>query len=131
MVFSLVVYGAPHCSQAPLTAFRFASSVLSQGHSLYRVFFFHAGASNGLGTISDDDEAGKVIRDWQSLAEQHSLDLVICIGSAQRAGVKEQTGDSVGLQQGTLAKGFQLAGLGQLADAAIKSDRLVSFGIAS
>jgi tRNA 2-thiouridine synthesizing protein D len=55
---------------------------------------------------------------WSKLAEEHKVDLVVCVAAALRRGIKEEN----------LAKGFRISGLGQLAEAGIKTDRLVTFG---
>ncbi|MCK5275745.1 MAG: DsrE family protein, partial [Alphaproteobacteria bacterium] len=52
------------------------------------------------------------------LAEEHNLDLVVCVAAALRRGIKDDI----------LAPGFRISGLGQLIEAGIVSDRLVTFG---
>ena len=50
--------------------------------------------------------------------ELNNVDLVVCVAAALRRGIKDEV----------LAPGFRISGLGQLIDAGIKSDRLVTFG---
>jgi tRNA 2-thiouridine synthesizing protein D len=52
------------------------------------------------------------------LAEQHDVDLVVCVAAALRRGIKDEI----------LAPGFRISGLGQLIEAGIIGDRLVTFG---
>jgi tRNA 2-thiouridine synthesizing protein D len=51
MKFSLTVHGAPHNSQAVLSASRFARAVVSAGHKLHRVFFYHDGVLTRHGAV--------------------------------------------------------------------------------
>ena len=57
-------------------------------------------------------------RNWAKLAEEHKVDLVVCVAAALRRGIKDEN----------LAAGFRISGLGQLVEAGIQADRLVTFG---
>lgn len=129
MKFSLVIYAAPYSSEAASSALRFAHSVLEQGHDIYRLFFFGDGVHNASQlTVVAQDESN-LQRKWNELILQHELDSVICVSSALRRGVLNQT-EAERHRRGS-ASAFpssEIAGLGQLIDAAIHSDRVVSFG---
>ena len=63
------------------------------------------------------------------LAEENKLDLVVCVAAAQRRGiVDEGEAKRNGKDATNLAPGFRISGLGQLIEAGIQSDRLVTFG---
>lgn len=129
MKFSLVVYGAPHASQSAATALRFARALLAQGHQLYRVFFYGDGVHNGSALSAPPQDESDTAGDWQSLQREHQLDLVVCIAAAQRRGLlSESEASRLEKPAANLAGGFELAGLGQLADATANSDRVVTFG---
>jgi len=129
MNFSLLVLGAPYSDQSVSTALRFAEAVTATGNSIYRIFFFHDGVNNGNALITPPQDENNIPAQWQQLAQHHGIDLVICIASALKRGVLdnveadryEQSGDN-------LADGFNISGLGQLIDASVYSDRLVTFG---
>lgn len=129
MKFSLAVYGAPHSSQSAATALRFARALLAQGHQLYRVFFYCDGVHNGSALSAPPQDEADTVTGWQELQREHDIDLVVCIAAAQRRGILS---DSEAARQekpaANLANGFELAGLGQLADAVAVSDRLITFG---
>lgn len=129
MKFSLVVYSAPHASQAAASALRFARTLLSQGHQLYRVFFYCDGVHNGSSLAAPPQDEADLLAGWQELQREHQLDLVVCIAAAQRRGVLSES-EAARLEKpaANLASGFELAGLGQLTDAAVNSDRLITFG---
>jgi tRNA 2-thiouridine synthesizing protein D len=128
-VFSLAVYSAPYSSEASYTALRFAQALLSQGHQLLRVFFYQDGVHNSSAlTCPPQDEINLTVA-WQDLAKEHQIDLVICIAAALRRGILNQE-ESARYNKAAhnLLEGFQISGLGQLLDAAVNSDRLISFG---
>ncbi|SHE66179.1 tRNA 2-thiouridine synthesizing protein D [Microbulbifer donghaiensis] len=129
MKFSLAVYSAPHSSQAAASALRFARALLREGHQLYRVFFYCDGVHNGSSLSAPPQDETDLLAGWQALQQQHQLDLVVCIAAAQRRGVlSDSEASRLEKPAANLAAGFELAGLGQLADAVAQSDRLVTFG---
>lgn len=129
MIFSLLVYGAPHSHQAAESAYRFAVSALNQGHGIHRIFFYGDGVHNGSALASPPQDECDLPARWQALAEQHELDLVVCIAAAVRRGVLDANEAQRYEKPGhNLRAGFELSGLGQLAEAAIHSDRLITFG---
>ncbi len=128
MIFSLAIYSAPS-AQSSDSAYRFANTLLEQGHSLYRVFFYHDAVYQA-STLHcpPQDEINKTQR-WQQLADQHSLDLVVCIAAGLRRGILDKKeSERYEKSQHNLTAPFELSGLGQLVDAAIHSDRLITFG---
>jgi len=66
---------------------------------------------------------------WSKLAEEHNLDMVVCVAAAQRRGIVDE-GEMKrnGKDATNLAPGFRISGLGQLIEAGIQADRLVVFG---
>ena len=129
MQFTLVVYGAPHSAEGAATALRFARAVLDAGHTIFRVFFYGDGIHNGSALATPPQDEQDLLGQWQALQQAHQLDLTICIAAAQRRGVlSESEANRLEKPAANLAKGFSLAGLGQLAEATALSDRLVSFG---
>ncbi|SDK15116.1 sulfurtransferase complex subunit TusD [Microbulbifer yueqingensis] len=129
MKFSLAVYSAPHSSQSAASALRFARALLAEGHELHRVFFYCDGVHNGSALAAPPQDEPDLLGAWQALQAEHGLDLVVCIAAAQRRGVlSESEARRLERPAANLAEGFELAGLGQLADAVAQSDRLVTFG---
>ena len=64
-----------------------------------------------------------------NLLKRHNLDLVVCVAAAQRRGMLDE--DEMkrhGKDANNLVKGFRISGLGQLIEAGIQADRLVTFG---
>jgi tRNA 2-thiouridine synthesizing protein D len=129
MQFSLLILGSPSSTQSASTAFRFARAVINSGHTLYRVFFYHDGVycSNDLVTPPQDEES--LPANWATLAAEHDVDLVVCIASALKRGVIDKAeAERHEKSAANLAQGFSISGLGQLVDASIVSDRVITFG---
>ena len=129
MIFTLVIHASPVQHQAPETALRFARALLEAGHTLHRVFFYRDGVFNGNALSSSAADEPCLPSDWRSLADEHKLDLVVCIAAAIRRGVLDSNeARRYDKTQHNLAEGFELSGLGQLIEAAIISDRVITFG---
>ncbi|MDK1022974.1 MAG: sulfurtransferase complex subunit TusD [Gammaproteobacteria bacterium] len=129
MIFSLAVYGSPYTYQSSDSAYQFARELLNQGHEIYRIFFYHDGVYNANRlTIPPQDEINISSR-WSSFAGENNIELVVCVASALRRGVLDDS-ESRRYEKDThnIEQNFTLSGLGQLIDAGIVSDRLVTFG---
>ncbi len=129
MIFSLAIYAAPYSSQASDSAYRFAAALLENGHTLYRVFFYHDAVHTASSLATPPQDETFFTQNWQTLAQQHNIDLVVCIAAALKRGLLNQQ-EAVRYEKpaANLAEGFEISGLGQLVDAAVMSDRLVTFG---
>jgi len=129
MIFSLAIYTAPYSSQASHSAYRFALALLENGHSLYRVFFYHDAVHTASSLTTPQQDEINFTHEWQALAKKYGIDLVVCIAAALKRGLINQQ-ESIRYDKTTfnLAEGFQISGLGQLVDAAVVSDRLITFG---
>lgn len=129
MIFTLIVQAAPYSHQSADTAYRFAKSLLDQGHSLHRVFFYADGVHTGSALASPPQDEPNIPERWQQLAQDHQLDLVVCIAAAVRRGVLDANESGRYSKPGhNLADGFELSGLGQLVEAIAVSDRTLTFG---
>ena len=129
MIFSVLIYGSPHNSQSVHSAYRFTQSALSAGHQIHRVFFYGESVytASFLNTPQRDEQ--NIYQLWKELAEEHQLDLVVCIAAAVKRGIIDQ-GEAARHEHThfNLSAPFTLSGLGQLSEAGIISDRLVTFG---
>ncbi|BAE52173.1 sulfurtransferase complex subunit TusD [Paramagnetospirillum magneticum] len=118
MKFAILVNEGPYNHQAADSAFQFCKAAIDKGHEIFRVFFYYDGVNNAtsLGQPPSDDR--NVTKNWQKLAEENKVDLVVCVAAGLRRGITESN----------LAQGFRISGLGQLIEAGIHADRLVTFG---
>ena len=129
MIFSLAIYAAPYSSQASDSAYRFALALLENGHTLYRVFFYQDGVHTASALSAPQQEETHFTQNWQALAKRHNIDLVVCIAAALKRGLlNQQEAARYDMPAFNLAEGFEISGLGQLVDASVMSDRLITFG---
>lgn len=117
MQFCILVQQPPYERQASVSALNFARAVLSAGHQINRVFFYQGGVANACELIEAPQNEMQLPALWAKLAEEHKLELSVCIAAAKRRGVLQEN----------LIEGFEISGLGQLLEASIKADRLVCF----
>ena len=129
MIFSLAIYSAPYSSQASYSAYRFAFALFENGHSIYRIFFYHDAVHHGSALATPQQDEVNLLNQWQLLAQQHNFELIICIAAALKRGLlNEQEAARYEKPAFNLAPSFEISGLGQLVDAAVISDRLITFG---
>jgi len=129
MKFTIMVSEGPYTHQASDSAYLFTKAALDKGHEIFRVFFYHDGVNNGTRLTTPPQDDRNIQKRWSELAEQHNLDLVVCVAAAQRRGiVDEDEMKRNGKDANNIAPGFRISGLGQLIEGAIQSDRLMTFG---
>ena len=129
MKFSIVITGAPHSTQGPHSAWRFAKAALESGHSIYRVFLHGDGVLCASSLPTSPQDELNINQLWSDLASLHKLDVVVCITSALKRGILDQNeSQRYKHQHFNLTPTMELSGLGQLIDAVNHSDRIITFG---
>ena len=129
MKYALAIYGAPGSSQSGQTALNFARALLAKGHSISRLFFYKDGVHNASQLASPPQDEQDLPEQWQALVQEHRLDAVVCIAAALRRGVIDSSeAERYQKPAHNLREHFQLSGLGQLVDASLEADRIVTFG---
>ncbi len=129
MKFAILVNEGPYTHQASDSAYNFTAAVLRAGHEIVRVFFYHDGVYNGTRLSVPPQDDRNVSDRWAALAQQHEVELILCVAAAQRRGLlDDDEAKRAGKDSSNMAEGFQISGLGQLIDAGIQADRLIVFG---
>jgi len=118
MKFGIVVNEGPYQHQASDSAYLFCKAAIAKGHNVWRVFFYHDGVNNATKLTNPPQDDRHIVNRWSKLAEEHGVDLVVCVAAAMRRGIRDEN----------LATGFRISGLGQLVEAGTLTDRLVTFG---
>lgn len=113
MQFTVIVNAHPDSLPAS-SALCFCHSLITQGHTLYRLFFYGDGVLNGAAK-----HPTSTVDNWTKLITENQIDAVCCVGSAQHRQIATEA---------DLRPGFVISGLGQLVDAAVISDRIITFG---
>jgi len=128
MKFSILVLASPYSSQGSFSALKFAQACLNNNHDLYRVFFYHDGVLSTSNLQAPPTDEITIHEEWKALANEHQIDMVVCIAAALKRGVlNDEEANRYSKPQYNLEAPFELSGLGQLLDAQIHSDRLVTF----
>ena len=118
MKIAVSINEGPYQHQASDSAYLFCKAALAKGHEIQRVFFYHDGVNNSSRLTEPPQDDRNIVARWSKLAADHGVDLVVCVAAALRRGIKDEN----------LAAGFRISGLGQLVEAGIEADRLVTFG---
>lgn len=128
MRYALLVQGGPYSHQASHSALRFAQAVVARGHTLATVFFYHDGVYNAARLAAPPQDEPHLLDAWCRLHEEHHTELLVCIAAGLRRGLlDEREAARHGKQGHSLAPPFELTGLGQLIEAGISHDRLITF----
>jgi tRNA 2-thiouridine synthesizing protein D len=129
MKYSLLINEGPYQHQAVDSAYQFAKAAITKGHEVFRVFLYHDGVNNATDYAIPPQDDRNITQNWIKLAEENNIDLVVCIAAAQRRGLlDENEAERQGKRSYNIAPGFRISGLGQLVEAGIESDRLLTFG---
>ncbi len=118
MNIGILINEGPYTHEATDSAYLFARAAIEKGHQVSRVFFYHDGVNNSSRLTEPPQDDRHIVNRWSKLAEEHKVDLVVCVAAALRRGIKDEN----------LAPGFRISGLGQLIESGIQSDRYVTFG---
>ena len=129
MKFAIVVNEGPYTHQASDTAHHFVKAALAKGHEILRVFFYHDGVNNGTKLAVPPQDDRHIPNNWAALGKEHDIDLVLCIAAAQRRGIlDEKEASRQSKDAHNVIDGFRISGLGQLIEAGIGADRMITFG---
>jgi len=106
MEISLIIRTSPDDAHRLATVRRFIQTAVEQGHTIRQCFFQSAGV------LAATQSEG--LADWQQIADDTQAELLLC-SQAVEAHAVDPEGP------------FQIGGLGALVEAAVRSDRVVSF----
>jgi tRNA 2-thiouridine synthesizing protein D len=129
MKFTIQVNEGPYQHQSADSAYQFTKAAIEAGHEIFRIFFYPDGVNNASRLAIPPQDDRNVTNLWVELANEHKLDLVVCVAAAQRRGLlDENEATRAGKDANNIAEPFRISGLGQLIEGGIQSDRLVVFG---
>ena len=128
MQVNILITGGLYSSQASLSAWHFCQSAIKSGHIIRQVFFYQDAVLHGTNLSVPMQDEPDMVALWAEFSKKQETDLFICISAAERRGVlgKEQIAE-YDLPEANLHPQYQIAGLGVLHDAALSSDRMVTF----
>ena len=106
MNISLIIRTHPEDEERLSLALRFINAAIAEGHSVRQCFFQDEGVRCALEPHRQDT--------WQQIADSTGAELLLCSQALEVHG-------------GDARSPFQIGGLGALVEAAVRSDRVVSF----
>ena len=129
MKLGILINEGPYQHQASDTALQYVKEAIKKGHEIYRVFFYNDGVNNATRFATPPKDDRNITNEWSNLAKEHGVDLVVCVAAAQRRGILDKgEAERNGKDSDNIADGFRISGLGQLVEAGIQADRLITFG---
>lgn len=129
MKFSLIILDEPNHSSSSHTALEFAKAAIAKGHDIFRVFFANGGVLNGSVLNTPPQDECNVADNWQQFITQNKVDAVVCVAASLRRGLlNAQEAERYQKPASNLSSSIELAGLGQLIEATLSSDRVITFG---
>jgi len=114
MKFLVIVTSHP-THPTSIDALHFCRAVINKNHALYRVFFQAEGVLNGV-------RGYPLQQQWCSLKTQFGFDTLCCVNSLEEHEIAYDK------EASKLSKEFTAAGLGQLVEASVSCDRVITFG---
>ncbi|WP_041186162.1 sulfurtransferase complex subunit TusD [Candidatus Moranella endobia] len=126
--YCLMVTGPAYGNQRASSALQFAWALLACGHHLGTVFFYQEGVTNANRLSAPASDEVDLVRAWNDLAQQHMVELHVCVAAALRRGITDAVQAALlKLNGDNIQPGFKMSGLGTLAQAACGCDRFVQF----
>ena len=100
------------------------AQALKVKNETFHVFFYQDGVAVANNLQWSPDDQRNLTVEWQKL----SVRLPVCVSAALARGITDQeNAQRHQIQAHNLATGFELVGLGELADAVQSTDRLIQF----
>ena len=106
MEISLIIRTSPEDAHRLTSVRCFIQTAIKQGHTIRQCFF----QSEGVLAVNQSEQ----LAEWQQIADVTHAELLLCSQAVEEHAVNPEGP-------------FQIGGLGALVEAAVRSDRLVSF----
>lgn len=129
MKFAILILGAPYSSQAPFSALEFCRAAIANKHEIHRVFLYRDAVQLSTRLATPPQDELDIYGEWVAFSKEHNIEIITCIAAAARRGMiddseaKRHNKDTFNMDDA-----YQLSGLGQLVEANLIADRLVTFG---
>ncbi len=128
-IFSLLVTANPYSQQGQFSALKFVQTAVEMGHQIKRVFFYADGVLVASRLNCPPSDEINLTKAWAKLAIQKDIELAVCVTAALKRGIVNQAeADRNALTGENLDPAFEITGLGQLTEAMLESERLITFG---
>ncbi len=126
--FTIIVHGDPLHSKSHASAQKFIKAACASSQSISQVFFY-GDATTICGTVdSSPISLRRLQQQWLALSKQYKFSLQSCITTAINRGIVDTQESEETNKKVNLTEGFELEGLGVLAEALLSSNKLIEFG---
>ena len=106
----------------------FCRAAIDEGQSIDQIFFYQAGVYHANGLMDASANEVDLTKAWQSLATEHAIPLLVCVGAASKRGIVDaDQAEQAGLTQHNLFEPFKQVGLGEFFTLLHNSSKLVQF----
>jgi tRNA 2-thiouridine synthesizing protein D len=122
-----VVITTPPSSYLTITAIDYITHAINADVDVVGVFFYQDGVLNASANISIPNDEYQTHKQWQSLNQDHGIDLHVCITACEKRGLSDDLADSSSESQSNISQYFTVSGLGELVELTAKADKMVQF----
>jgi tRNA 2-thiouridine synthesizing protein D len=127
MIYSILIQCPPSSLSTVTSALKFTQAAVAAKHSIHRIFFYGDAVllANQNATLPQDEY--DIYSQWRSFLSTNKIDSVVCIAAALTRGILDANEAKRYDRTTMTGEPYELSGLGQLIDACVQSDRLISF----
>lgn len=126
--YTLLLTQAPLSNGSHYLALDFARAAVATGHQVKNIFFYQEATYVALNGQTPIQGQTPLANEWLTLASEHNIELQVCIANAIRRGlVDDNEQQRYQLPAITLAAGFKLVGLGEIASSYREVDHVIQF----
>lgn len=126
--FAIIVTTPAYGAQGGRSALQFIHAALRKKHRIQGVFFYLDGVTHASSLLCPASDEFDIHSAWLDLATSQAIPLYLCVAAGLRRGIVDQEN---AVEHGQTAWNvnppFDIAGLGQLAELMLTSDRVVRF----
>jgi tRNA 2-thiouridine synthesizing protein D len=123
--YTLILTHSPVQYESNLTAQSFVKALIASGGIIDRVFFYQDAVYVGLKSQIPGQGLEASYKGWLDLQALQKFPLQLCIANSLRRGILDEAEAARYSQNPNLIDGFELSGLGEIAEACQLSDRII------
>lgn len=123
--YTLILTQSPIQNESNQTAQSLVSELIAAGSIIDRVFFYQDAVYTGLKSQIPGQGLESSYQGWLELQKRQNFPLQLCIANSLRRGIHDEEESNRYSQIANLHEGFQLSGLGEIAEACHSSDRII------
>jgi tRNA 2-thiouridine synthesizing protein D len=123
--YTLILTQSPVQYESNQTAQLLVTELIAAGDTIDRIFFYQDAVYIGLQSQVPGQGLEASYQGWLDLHQLHNIPLQLCIANSLRRGILDDNEAKRYGKNANLKDGFQLSGLGEMAEACQSSDRII------